>query len=198
MQETYMNFATEELVGMYQSSHNEDYLQEIMRRNRGLLHKWAYSYNNIPYLDEEDLLEEGYIACWKAVSKYNIERSVTFSTFLKVTVHQHYNRLYNEVTRKKRFAGAEPISYEALEDIHKESYIEFELLSDLEVREFISSLDGKVQYIATMLLDGYTKGDIARALGITPASTTYHIKRLEKLVIEHFRLGDSHSLSEAI
>lgn len=47
MQETYKNYETEELVRMYQNSHNEAYLQEIIRRNEGLHNKWVNDYVNI-------------------------------------------------------------------------------------------------------------------------------------------------------
>lgn len=198
MQEIYKSYETAELVVMYQSSHNENYLQEIIRRNSGLLHKWVWDYRNIPYHDEDDLLQEGYIALCRAVDSYSLERGVAFSTYLKTVVHQHYNRIYTEATRQKRFTGVSTTSWEELVEIHKESSIEFDLLSDMEVMEFINSLDGKVQYIAIRLLQGYSKGDIARALGITPASTSYHIKRLESKAIEYFSVKASRTLSEAI
>ena len=198
MQETYKNYATEELVGMYQSSHNEAYLQEIMRRNNGLLHKWVWDYRNIPYHDDEDLLQEGYIALCKAVEDYDPARGVVFSTCLKGYVLQGLNRLYNEATRQKRYTGSELVSYEELEEINREGSVDFELLSDIAVQEFLSSLDGKVQYIAINLLEGKSKGDIARSLGITNATLTYHIKRLQSITIEYFSLGGSKSLTEAI
>ncbi len=185
MQENYKNFDTEELVVMYQSSHNESYLQEIIRRNNGLLHKWVYDYRNIPTYDDADLLEEGYIACWKAVEHFDPDKGYTFTSCLKGYIRQRFNRLYNEATRKKRYTGSEPVSWEDLEEINKEYSVEFDLLNDLEVREFINSLEGKVQYIAIKLLQGYSKGDIARALGITGASLTYHIKRLQQAYLAY-------------
>ena len=197
MQETYKNYATEELVGMYQSSHNEAYLQEIMRRNEGLLHKWVNDYTNIPYHDEADLLEEATVALWRAVEGYDPARGVFFSTCLKGYVLQALNRLYNEATRQKRYTGSDLVSYEELEEINREGSVDFELLSDIAVQEFLGSLEGKVQLIAVSLIEGKTKGDIARGLGITPATFTYHLKRLQSLTIEYFGLGGSRSPVEA-
>lgn len=188
MQETHKRYSTEELVGMYKSSLNECYLQEIIRRNEGLLRMWVRDYSNIPYHDEEELLQEGYIALCKAVDNYSLERGSAFSTYLKTVVHQHYNLIYAEATRKKRYAGSPSVSYEEREEINREGSVEFDLLSDIAVRQFLSSLEGKVQYIAIKLLEGESKSSIARSLGITPASTTYHIKRLQSLTIEYFEL----------
>ncbi len=197
MQEIHINYATEELVMMYQSSHSESYLQEIISRNNGLLRIWVQNYSNIPFYDSEDLLEEGYIALWQAVEGFDLARGYTFSSCLKGYLKQHFNRLYNDATRKKRYTGSEPTSWEELEEIHKESSMQYDFLSDMDVREFINSLDGKVQYIAIKLLEGYSKVDISRALGIAPASVTYHFKRLERLAIEYFSVKGSRRLSEA-
>ena len=197
LQERYRNFTTEELVTRYQRTKNEDKLREVMRRNNGLLHKWVRDYSNIP-LSEEDLLEEGYIALWRAVDNYNVERGVTFSTYLKDVVQQHYNRIYQQATRQKRYTGYTPDSWEVLSELHKEKAVEFELLSDLSVREFINSLEGKVQEIAVLLLEGNSKSDIARIFDIKPATITYYCRKLERLTIEYFSLGGSERLIKAI
>lgn len=184
MQEINKSFKTEELVVWYQSTQNEDYFREIICRNDGLLHKWAWEYINIPAHDIEDLLEEGYIACWQAVKGYNIERGVCFSTFLKVTVRQHYNRLYKEATRQKRFTGSAPTSWEELEEINQEGAFTDDY-TDIEVSEFLERLEGTTKKVADMLFTGVSKGDIAKALNITPASTSYHVKRLQQAYISY-------------
>lgn len=197
MQEQYRRYKTEELVEMYQSSHQEDILAEIMRRNKGLFYKWGQEYCLVGY-DMEDKLSEAYIAMLRAIDTYNEAEGVMFSSYLKTCVKQAYNRIYKSQHRQKRHTEQEPLSWEGLEEIHKEKAIEFELLSDMEVQEFLSSLEGKVQYIAISLLEGKAKSDIAISLGITPASTTYHIKRLRSLAIDYFGLRGSERLMEAI
>ena len=124
LQEKYRNYETEQLVLLYQNSHDEYILREIMRRDDGLLRIWVKDYDNIPYCSYEDLLEEATIALWNAVEHFERDRGITFSSCLKGFVKQRFNRLYMEVTRKKRFTGQEPVSYESLEEIHKEASIE--------------------------------------------------------------------------
>ena len=197
MQEKYRRYDTEQLVKLYKSTQNEAILSEIMRRNKGLFYKWGQEYYLVGY-DIEDKLSEAYIAMIRAIDTYNEAEGVMFSSYLKTCVKQHYNRIYNSQHRQKRYTEQEPTSWEALEEIHKEKAIEFELLSDLEVREFISSLDGKVQEIAINLLSGFSKTEIAERLNIKPASVTYHVKRLEILVIDYFNLRCSERLIQAI
>lgn len=192
MQDIYRKYETEELVALYQSTQREEYLQEIIRRNAGLFHSWAYQYRNIPNYDEDDLTEEMYIACWKAVGGYDPARGVAFTTCLKGYVIQRLNRIYREATRKKRHTGTELASYEELAEINKDGVsgssfsIECKDFSEIEVREFLESVSGTVKDIAVMLYDGMSKGEIAKNLGVTPATTSYHIKRLQQACIAYF------------
>lgn len=162
MQDLLKDYIIEDLVVMYQSTKRDLILEEIIKRNEGLIYSWVRDYRNIPNYDEEDLVEEAVIACWSAVEHFEINRGITFSSCLKGFVKQRFNRLYMEVTRKKRFTGQEPISYESLEEIHKEASIEVKVLSELEVQEFINSLDGKMKEVAVNLIHGYSKTDIAK------------------------------------
>lgn len=189
LHEKYRIYETEQLVLLSQRTHEEDILQEIIRRNSGLLHQWVKDYNNIPFYDTEDLLEEGYIALWRAVDNYSIERGVTFSTYLKNVVHQHYNRIYQQATRKKRFTGQEPASYEEVAEIHRERSLEFTVLSELELKEFLSSLEGKLQYIAVHIIAGYDKVEIASLLGVTPATLTYHLGKLRSKAQCYYKIN---------
>lgn len=176
---------TEELVAEYQQEKREDLLQEIIQRNKGLLYVWARAYGNIPYWEEEDLLEEGLVALWKAVQTYSSDRDVAFTTYLKSVVKQHYNRIYYTETRKKRFAGVEPAS---LEEIQRDKAIEIHVAEEIAVQEFIGSLEGRLQEVAVYLAQGYSKADTARLLDIKPSSISFHCKRLQRLITEYFDL----------
>jgi len=192
MQDIYKRYETEELVAMYQSSKKDELLQEIFNRNTGLFHYWAYQYKNIPNYDMEDLTEEITIACWKAVEGYDPAKGFTFTTCLKGYVLQRLKRLYNEATRQKRYAGTDNASYEELVEINKDGVsgkafsIEFEELSQIEVEEFLESIGGTIKAVAVMLYKGMTKGEVAKALGVTPATTSYHIKRLQQACRAYF------------
>ena len=129
----------------------------------------------------------------KAIEDFDESRGLAFSTLLKVYVRQHLNRLYNEATRKKRYTGSTPLSYEALTEINKEGGCEFdsyftvecEDVRAIEFREFLNSLHftEKEQVAVNVLMDGGSKGDVAKALNCTPATANYYFKQIKKKFI---------------
>ena len=181
----------EELVMMYRESGDEMYLQELMDQNMGLLNLLVTSYvSSIPNAEREDLISESYIPMLRAIRDFDITKGYTFSNFLKVYVKQHLNRLYNEATRKKRYTGSSPVSYEGLVEINKEGgdvtecsfTIDCEDISEIEFLDLIESLDlnEKEQIALTVLMIGGTKGEVAKALKCTPATANYYFKQLRK------------------
>ena len=184
MQEKYRVFTSEELVAMYQATQDEAALQELMARNSGLIYMWIMKYRNIPHTDPEDLQEEAYITLWRAAKAYDPSKGTTFTTLLKVYVQQTFNRLYAEASRQKRYSGKEDTSYEELEEINREK-ASFDDYSGLELGEFINTLTGTGKAVATLILEGCTNGEIARVLKLTPATVSYHFKRIQKAYISY-------------
>lgn len=181
----------EELVVLYRESGKETYLQELITQNRGLLNILVSGYvDSIPNAEREDLISESYIPMLRAISDFDTSLGLTFSNLLKVYVRQHLNRLYNEATRQKRYAGYVPASYEALVEINKEGgeitdgcfTIECEDISSVEFTELISSLNlnEKEQVAVSVLMAGGTKGEVAKALSCTPATANYYFKSIRK------------------
>ena len=147
----------------------------------------------IPNSEYEDLIAESYIPMLKAIEDFDETRGLAFSTCLKGYVRQNLNRLYNEATRKKRYIGSAPLSYEALTEINKEggceldSYftVECEEVRDVEFQELLRSLhlNEKEQIAVNILMDGGSKGDVAKALSCTPATANYYFKSIKKKFI---------------
>ena len=184
----------EELVKLYRESRNEEYLQELITQNRGLLNLLVGSYvSSIPNAEYEDLISESYIPMLKAIEDFDENLGLTFSNLLKVYVRQHMNRIYKEATRKKRFTGSTPVSFESLVDINKEGgditessfSVECEDINSVEFKELLSSLDlnEKEQVAVAVLMAGGTKGEVAKALKCTPATANYYFKRIREKFI---------------
>lgn len=171
------DYSNEELAELFQKTQDEECLVELMQKNKGVIHLIVSSYKILGY-DLEDLMVIGYEALWKAANCYDPSRGYTFSTCLKGFIRRELNRLYNETKRLKRGKGVEPVSYEELEEINRERAT-YDDYSGLELREFIESLSGTAKAVAQMFLDGYTTGGVAEALSITPASVSYHCKRIK-------------------
>ena len=181
----------EELVRNYKQSRDEHFLSELINKNIPLLRILVEPYlATIPNSEYEDLIAESYIPMLKAIEDFDETRGLAFITLLKAYVRQNLNRLYNEATRKKRYIGSMPLSYEALTEINKEggceldSYftIECEDVKAFEFSDLIRSLclNEKEQVAVTVLMDGGTKGDVAKALNCTPATANYYFKSIKK------------------
>ena len=181
----------EELVALYKESRNDFYLQKLISQNKGLLHILVESYvSSIPNAEYEDLISESYIPMLRAIEDFDESVGGSFSTLLKVYVRQHLNRIYNEATRKKRYTGSTPVSYEMLAGNNKECgeekettfTIECEDFLEVEFFEFLKTLDlsEKEKVAVRVLMEGGTKGDVAKALKCTPATATYYFRNLRK------------------
>lgn len=184
-------FTNEELIINYKETMNEDYLQELITQNRGLITILCKSYlSSIPNAEMEDLISEAYIPMLRAIDEFEPERGLKFSSLLKAYVRQHLNRLYNEATRQKRFTGSTPVSYEGLQEIHKEGgteaessfTVECEDISSIEFMELLHSLglNEKEQVAVGVLIAGGSKGEVAKALKCTPATANYYFKSIRK------------------
>lgn len=183
--------SNEELVKRYKESRNEEYLAELISQNIGLINILVSSYlSSIPNSGREDLVSESYIPMLKAIEDFDEEQGFSFSTILKAYVRQHLNRLYNEATRKKRFTGSTPVSYESLVEINKEGgseldnsfTVELEDISSVEFMDLLRSLNlnDKEQVAVNVLMAGGTKGEVAKALKCTPATANYYFKSIKK------------------
>lgn len=181
----------EELVVAYRNSRKETYLQELINQNRGLLNILVNGYvESIPNAEREDLISESYIPMLRAIEDFDESLGLTFANLLKVYVKQHLNRLYNEATRKKRYTGSTPVSYESLVEINKdggeftERYFtaDCEEIGSIEFMDLLSSLhlNEKEQVAVRVLLCGGTKGEVAKALRCTPATANYYFKSIRK------------------
>ena len=181
----------EDLVRNYKESRDESFLAELIERNTPLLRILVEPYlATIPNSEYEDLIAESYIPMLKAIDDFDESRGLAFTTLLKAYVRQNLNRLYNEATRKKRYTGSTPISYDALTEINKEggcemdSYftVECEDVRAFEFQEFIRSLffNDREQVAVNVLMSGGSKGDVAKALNCTPATANYYFKSIKK------------------
>lgn len=183
MQDLLKDYVTEDLVVMYQRTRADDVLSEIVNRNNGLIHLWVKDYRNIPNYDEEDLVEEAVISCWKAVCNFDPDKGIRFGSYLKSYVIQRFNRIYKCETRLKRYNGLEPESYEAMVELYDTGCVSDDKChhddySLVEINEFLRMLEGTTKQVAELLLTGLSKVEVAGELHISPASTSYHVKKI--------------------
>ena len=195
MSKGFITGTNEELIKAYKESRDESYLKELIEANKGLINLLVSPYlTSIPNSELEDLTSESYIPMLRAIEDYDPEQGVAFSTLLKVYVRQHLNRLYNEATRQKRFTGTTPdrlrsVMLRSIKEGGTETDSTFEVeCKDFSSVEFMDLLDSlqlndKEQVAVNILMAGGAKGEIAKALNITNATVSWHIKNLKKKFI---------------
>lgn len=181
----------EELVVAYRTTRNEQYLEELINQNKGLMYMIVEPFvHSIPNSELEDLTSEAYIPMLNAIEDFDEERGLTFSNLLKVYVRQHLSRLYNEATRQKRYNGSTSMIYESLAEINREGGSEGDSFFTVECEDFNSvefmalisflGLNEKEQVAVNVLMAGGTKGEVAKALRCTPATANHYFKQLRK------------------
>lgn len=190
---------TEQLVLTWQETGDNDILKQIMDNMRGLIYQYTLKYNNIPYLDKQDLESELSIALLNALKKYDINKGAKFSTFCCRCFDQHMNRLYRQLTSKKRFdPNRVENSYEDTIENHLRDkidnngdlqltgvcmeYAEVDLMNSLEQ----CGLTNNEYILAVLITEGYKAKEIAEYLGITPAGITWLKKSLRKKLEERY------------
>lgn len=171
------DYTNEELAELFQKTQAEECLVELMQKNKGIIYTIASSYKISGY-DLDDLMAVGFEALWKTANHYDPSRGYAFTSCLKGFLHGELNPLYNEAKRLKRGNGVEPVSYEALAEINRERFSEDDY-SGIYLDEFLSTLSDTTHKVASLILEGLTNGEIAKALSITPASISYHCKRIK-------------------
>ncbi len=179
----------EELVVAYQNTDQDEYFNELFKKNEGLIYIISKDFLNIPHSEIEDLVAEASIEMINAVRKFDVTKGVKFTTFLKRCITQRFQTLYAHETRVKRGSGEKPVSYEELLEVNRDGVIsEFTVNCDdfdsFAVMDLIKSsgLNEKEQVIVELLLEGEQKQDIAKNLGVTSATISWHINNLRKKI----------------
>lgn len=180
--------SNEQLVVMYQQTGSEEVFNTLWENNQGLLHQKAQSFLSSTHMEEEDLVQEAYLPFKRALDTYKSSNEAKFSTYLIACVTQYFSRLVKANNAQCRGGGSVDMSYEALEEIHKEGgdvsqtsfSVECEDYSSIEFMELLNSLElSDAERVAVeVLMEGEKKGRIAEILNISNASVTYYIRQL--------------------
>ena len=197
MKKNYNDYAVDELVTQYKQDKNESVFTEIMEKTKGLICVFAKSYSrSIIGAEMEDLISEGNLILWDAVQTFDDTRDCRFTTYLCGCLKRNYNTLFSMCNCKKRNPGCFVQSYEQLNSNSKheedgnslgnsEFSVECEDYSMIEVRSLLESLklSDRERLVVNLLMDGNSKPDIARELGVKTPSVHTYVKRIGKKLI---------------
>ena len=196
MKKNYNDYAVDELVAQYKQNRSENIFTEILKKTKGLIYGFARSYSrSIIGAEMEDLISEGDLVLWDAIQTFDDTRDCSFTTYLCGCLKRNYNTLFSMSNCQKRNPGCFVQSYEQVnsnseyeedEDSAGSSAfsVECEDYSMVEIRMLMDSLNlsAKERVVINLLMDGNTKPDIARRLGVSTPSVHTYIKRIGQKV----------------
>lgn len=191
----YKGLKDEELVELYKSG-DERAFEALLKSTEKIRYSIAKSYLNIPGSEIEDLMSEGAMEMLKAIWKYDSTKyTASFKSFLHTAISQHYNDLFKAAVSVKRSPKGFVESFEQMNSNsefeeegdtlgNREFSVECEDYSMVEIRMLMDSLNlsAKERVVINLLMDGNTKPDIARRLGVSTPSVHTYIKRIGQKV----------------
>lgn len=178
-EDTFKNMTDEELAAI--SSDNSTAVSELVSRYAKLIWIKANIMANSAS-DAEDLAQEGLLGLLNAISKFDSERRVKFSTFAEVCIS---NRMRTILDKNRNVPvvetdGSDISNDEAvLPDTPESIFIEKEHLSQL-YNEIISLLSNREWKIFTLFLQGLSYKNIAEKLNISEKSVDNAIQRIRR------------------
>lgn len=135
---------------------------------------------------DEDLYSIGMIGVVKAVSTFNPDKGVKFSTYATPVIR-------NEILatrRKKRIIPAhsldEPYQLENgdlvnfSEMVADSKRFEDEVVADMQIKQMLSTLSDREKKIVSLSMDGKTQTEIAEVCGISQSQVSRIIKSIYK------------------
>lgn len=181
----------EELVELYKGG-NEEAFEALLKSTEKIRYSLAKKYLNIPGSELEDLMSEGSMEMIRAVWKYDRTKyTASFKSFLYTDLTQYYNDLFKAAVSVKRSPNGFVESFEQLNSNseydeegdslgNREFSVECEDYSMVEIRMLMDSinLSAKERVVVNLLMDGNSKPDIAKHLGVKTPSVHTYIKRI--------------------
>ncbi len=164
------------------SSENRDATAVLISRYIPLINKLAFQFVNI--LDFDDLVQEGSLGLLDAISGFDLERDVKFSSYAMTCIRNKMLKAVEMVNSQKRGKGIKKIPLDLLKEestdltpesifIGKESL--FAVMED--IKKVLSPLEREVLFLH---LGGMDYHKIAKHLDINEKSVDNALQRVRK------------------
>ena len=174
--------------------------EEAAEQVKTMVHKFVME-TNVPGMDNDDIKQELDIVVYMAWEEYRPDAGAAFSTFAYRKLYNRKNELHRKAVAKKRGAGTQPVSIDAVKDqdngdsgMAGVDTIEMpmeSLQAQMEYKEMVALIDGliaaenpKVRDIYLDIISGYTQQAVAARNGCSQSLVSYHRTNLQKKVYE--------------
>ena len=175
---------------------SDDAMECLLEKYRDMVRKEARKFF-LAGGDEEDLIQEGMIGLFKAITSYQEGKSTSFSTFAYLCVHRQIYTTITAFNRKKRIPLNTSISLFEYKDQGNEFALdeilenpdetpEESLLRKEEIKDYYQKINQKLSKFEKQVMYYYLNGDnytvIAKKLGKTDKSIDNAIQRIRKKI----------------
>lgn len=193
-----VNLSTEEVVAKYQGAtgyDKEDLLTEVFARVEGMVTKMSNNYKNIPNVDLEDKQSILKYRLLKIAEEFDITLGNKVTTVCNTYFTQELDKLYKRQTRQKRHDDdIVTRSYDELVEIApKDKKVQADLIRVLSVEDYKDAdfydmidtigLTENENLTCRYTVEGLTKSEIARAIGVTPAQIKNYLNNIGKKMV---------------
>ena len=172
---------------------SDDAMECLLEKYRDMVRKEARKFF-LAGGDEEDLMQEGMIGLFKAITSYQEGKSTSFSTFAYLCVHRQIYTTITAFNRKKHIPLISLFEYKdqgdefALDEIleNPDETPEESLLRKEEIKDYYQKINQKLSKFEKQVMYYYLNGDnytvIAKKLGKTDKSIDNAIQRIRKKI----------------
>ena len=175
---------------------SDDAMECLLEKYRDMVRKEARKFF-LAGGDEEDLIQEGMIGLFKAITSYQEGKSTSFSTFAYLCVHRQIYTTITAFNRKKHIPLNTSIYFFEYKDKGNEFALdeilenpdetpEESLLRKEEIKDYYQKINQKLSKFEKQVMYYYLNGDnytvIAKKLGKTDKSIDNAIQRIRKKI----------------
>lgn len=182
----------ESLVIKFQLSRSDEVFEKILRQMKYNIYHTA---NKVSYRSNEDLILCGEVGVFKAAERFDISKGFKFKTFADSYIrgeilkfHRDYGSLIREPAwyqeKKSKEGNRTPdniiclFSQQEKEDGEEEKN-EFPVWDDYR----LWGMTVEENKIINFLVDGYSQGDIALMMGVSPATISKRVKYIKEKIL---------------
>ena len=191
----YDGIKDEELISRFENGESE-ILDYLMEKYKNMVRKKARTMFLIGG-ENDDLIQEGMIGLFKAITSYQEGKSTSFSTFAYLCVHRQIYTTITAFNRKKHIPLNTSISLFEYKDQGNEFALdeilenpdetpEESLLRKEEIKDYYQKINQKLSKFEKQVMYYYLNGDnytvIAKKLGKTDKSIDNAIQRIRKKI----------------
>ena len=196
----------EELVKAAQGGDN-DALEAVLARYKNLVYSKSKPYF-LAGADEDDIIQEGFIGLYKAITDFDEGKSPFFKAFAGVCVNRHILTAVKAASRKKHqplnsYVSFDKSSYDDDSDTTLHEVMAAEELQDPEAividRENVDGMEYTINKVLSKLetevlvchLEGMSYSEIAGKLGKDTKAVDNAVQRIKKKLYGALKSGDN-------